>query len=290
MLQVINYFSTLLRQIQPLQSEVEKAKTHGVQIRSRLDKSFKLVNFMFLGSHQRNTAIRHHSDIDYFAVVSRKDAQWGDRYKTSNTFLANVRDVLIERFPLTNVSRSGQAVAVRFEQGEFGVDVVPSIFWEFRPFSTPVYLIPDGTGEYIETSPQRQNSYVKVHDDKAGLKLKRTIRLLKFWKSNRAPSIPLRSFYLEILLASSGICVGQKSLARCVYESFRLLRNRNCRSLIDPLKISGYIHPANSEGQIATAVGAVDYAYQHSLAAIEAEEIDKNVEESQRQWDLVFNR
>jgi hypothetical protein len=290
MLPVINYFASLLMHIRPLPSEVAKARVHGAQIRSRVEKSFKLVSFFPMGSHQRGTAIRHYSDIDYFAVVSRKDARWGDRYKSSNTFLGNLRDTLAERFPSTGVSRSDQAVVIDFEQGGFAVDVVPSIFWEFRPFSTPIYLIPDGEGEYIETSPQRQNSYIKTQDERMGGKLRRTIQLLKFWRENRSPRVPLHSFHLEILLASSGVCAGQKPLGRCVYESFRLLRSRECRALIDPLRISGYINAARTEARLDALVRAVDHAYTHSLAAVEAAEIDRNFDEACRQWDIVFNR
>jgi len=289
MLPVINYFASLLKHIQPLPSEVAKAKTHGGQIRSRIDKSFKLVSFLPMGSHQRGTAIRHYSDIDYFAVVSRKDARWGDRYKGSDTFLGNLKDTLADRFPSTAVSRSGQAVVIDFEQGGFAVEVVPSIFWEFRPFSTPIYLIPDGEGEYIETSPQRQNSYIKTQDEKTGGKLRRTIQLLKFWRENRSSRVPLHSFHLEILLACSGVCVGQKPFGRCVYESFRLLRNRHCRAFTDPLGISGYITAAKTEAQLDALIRAVNHAYTHSLAAVEAAEIDRDFDEACRQWDIVFN-
>lgn len=290
MLPVINYFGSLIKRIQPLPSEVARAKAHGAQIRSRIDKSFKLVKFLHTGSHERGTAIRYYSDVDYFAVVSRKDARWDDRYKSSDTFLTNLREALIERFPATAVSRSGQAVVIDFERGEFAVDVVPSIFWEIRPPSTPIYLIPDGNGEYIDTSPYRQNSYIKTQDQSSGGKLRRTVQLLKFWRENRTSRIPLHSFHLEILLASNGVCTAQKPLSRCVYEAFRLLRNRECRALIDPLGISGYIKAANTETQIDNLIGAVDYAYNHALAAIETAEIDRDFVEACRQWDIVFNR
>lgn len=290
MFPVINYFASLLRQIRPLASEVEKAKSHGAQIRSRIDKSFKLVSFLPMGSHQRGTAIKYFSDIDYFAVVSRKDARWGDRYKSSDTFLKNVSAALGERFPQTVVSRSGQAVVIKFEQGSFAVDVVPSIFWEIRPSGAAVYLIPNGEGDYIETSPQRQSGYIKNQDESSGGKLRQTIQLMKFWRENRASRIPLHSFHLEILLASSGVCTAQKSLGRCIYEAFRLLRIRQCRAFSDPLKISGYVRAVDTEVQLDSLIRSVDHAYSHSLAAVEAAEIDRDYVEACRQWDIVFNR
>ena len=212
MLKVINYFSSLLRMIQPLQTEVVKANGHSGPIRARIGTSFKLVSFLPMGSHKRGTAIRSFSDVDYFAVVSRNDARWGDGYINSQTFLVKLRENLRGRFPSTNVSRSGQSVIVHFEQGNFAVDVVPSIFWEMRHSGIPIYLIPDGNGDYIEACPYLQNRYIMSKNLLTGGKLKNIIQLFKFWKHNRSVDILLCSFHLEILLACNELCVGSKSI------------------------------------------------------------------------------
>lgn len=132
---VSDSFQTLLGRIEPLASEVAQAESHAATIKTRLDQSFDLKKFMTIGSHSRNSAIRTYSDADYFAVLSRDDCRRGDSYISSATLLNKVRDDLRSRFPLTEVSRDGQAVVVSFGSGNYNVDVVPG----FLRSSTPLH-------------------------------------------------------------------------------------------------------------------------------------------------------
>lgn len=100
---VSDCFQTLISRLEPLQSEVDIAAGHAGTIKSRLETTFRLKKFMPVGSHARDSAIRHFSDLDCFAVFARDEARWGDSYKSSTTFLNNIKDDLAERFWQTTV-------------------------------------------------------------------------------------------------------------------------------------------------------------------------------------------
>jgi len=281
-------FQRLISRIQPLQSEVNLARLHSATIKSRLLKSFRLRKFIIVGSHSRGTAIRYYSDVDYFAVLSRMDARRGDTYINSATLLNKVKDDLSYRFWQTELSRDGQAVVIQFAAGEYSVDVVPAIFWEMTAKNWPIYQIPDGIGDYIPTSPEIHNTFIRREDTKSGHKLRRTAQLIKFWRECRDPRVPISSFHIELLLASYKICEGIKTYRQCLTETFQLLAQRECRAFRDPLSISGNVPATTTEAQREAALRSVIYARDHAKAALYAESLRDN-NEACRQWDIVFN-
>ncbi len=281
-------FVKLIHKIQPLTSEIAKANSHRVSITQRLLKSFKLIKVFPIGSHSRKSAIKYHSDVDLLAVFSRKDIKWGGSYISSGRFLENIRGDLSERFWQTDIAKDKQAVVVSFGDGEYPVDVVPAIFWGINDNKYPIYLIPDGLDNWIQTSPEFHNNYIQAVDERSGGKLRRTAQLIKFWRECRSPRIPLSSFHLEILLAASRICEGIKSYTQCLYETFTLLNERECRAIRDPIGISGNIGLVKSEAQIETALKAVTYSLEHAKKAQHAKALGK-MDEAWRQWNIVFN-
>jgi hypothetical protein len=278
----------LLSRIEPLQSEVNRARFHTGAIKSRLEKSFRLRKFITVGSHSRGTAIRHYSDVDYFAVLSRDDARWGGAYISSATFLNKVKEDLSYRFWQTGISRDGQAVVARFAGGEHSVDIVPAIFLGMNSDNWPIYQIPDGEGDWIETSPEIHNRFILRANFTSRGKLRRTTQLIKFWRECRTPRVPISSFHIEILLASYKICEGFKSYSQCLTELFQLLAERGCRSFRDPLGISGNLRAVRTEAQRDFTLREVIYARNHAKKAFYTETL-KNHNEACRQWDIVFN-
>lgn len=281
-------FVKLIHKIQPLTSEIARANSHRASITQRLLKSFKLIKVFPIGSHSRKSAIKYHSDVDLLAVFSRKDVKWGDTYISSGRFLDNIRIDLLERFWQTDIAKDKQAVVVSFGDGEYSVDVVPAIFWGMNDKKYPIYMIPDGLGDWIQTSPEFHNKYIYAADERSGGKLRRTAQLIKFWRECRVPRIPLSSFHLEILLAESRICEGIKNYPQCLHETFALLNDRECRAIRDPIGISGNIGVVKSEAQLETALNSVTYSFEHTKNALVANVLG-NVDEAWRQWNIVFN-
>jgi len=281
-------FNKLSTAIQPTQFGINKGKIHASSIKTRLSNSFDVSKTLFIGSTARDTAIRGTSDVDLLTVFKRGEARWGDQLVNSGTFIKNIRDDLDARFKATTVRRDGQAIIVQFGQGSEPVDVVPAIFHEFRGgLRSPVYLIPDGNGNWMESAPEVHNTYLKKLNESSAGKLRKTTQLLKHWRASRQ-GIRLSSIHIELLLASQKICVGAKSYAHCLRDAFHLLRQRECRGLHDPLGVAGTLYAVQTQAQADQLVAAVNYAADHAQRAVEAES-RRDWKEALRQWNIVFN-
>jgi hypothetical protein len=281
-------FRLLLSRIEPVATELELARSHSSSIASRLSTEFTLNKLLVVGSHSRETAVRGYSDVDYFAVIARRETRWGDDWKNSNTVLGSVRRVLDAGFEETEVAKDSQAIVVGFGGGERSVDVVPAVFQRMSPNGRPVYGMPDGNGSWMATSPEGHNKYILEANTRTGGKLRGTAQLLKFWRECRSPRVPIMSFHIELLLAGEDVCKVGLSYGHCVLEALRLLARRECRGYPDPLEISGNVRAAATDAKRASALAAVQYARDHAVSAVDAD-ARGNLDEARRQWDIVFN-
>lgn len=277
----------LLRYIQPQPTELSRATSHAQTVRTRLTKNFEIRKFARFGSHQRGTAIRYHSDLDFIAVLSRKEARWGRSTVTSTTVLNRVRDDLIDRYTTTDIGRDKQAIVIGFSGGQSSMDVVPALFNSFAD-GRPIYVIPDGAGGWRETSPERHDRYFATADLRSGTKLRRTIQFLKWWKHSRTPTVPISSFYMEVVLASQGAGVGVKSYSQCLYEAFKSLSIRAGQGIRDPLGISGVIASTDTAAKLNTLRNSLAYAEVHAAKAYNCERLG-NPRGANDQWNIVFN-
>lgn len=286
-MRIAQRFQKLLLRIEPLQTEVEAAYKHADSVKARLAKSFTLKKFAVIGSHARGTAIRTYSDVDFFAVISRDNVRWGDVYMRSSTILDRVREDLSGRFWQTDTARDGQAIMLNFGSGSSAVDVVPAFFWQMGT-KWPIYQMPDGTGEWMPTNPEVHRSYLRRADLHSGGKLRRTVRLLKFWRECRYPRIPLSSIHLELVLASEQVCTGAQTYAQCLASAWQAMADRACRSLRDPLQIAGLIPAAKTSAQQEQVLRSVLFTRDHAAAALNAEG-DGDYQEALRQWNIIYN-
>jgi predicted nucleotidyltransferase len=282
-------FIKLLSRIQPSDAEIEKATTHASTMKSRLEKYFTLSKFELIGSHSRGSAIKRYSDVDYFALFSREDVRWGEKYIDSRTLLNRVARVLKGRYTETAIRRDGQAIIVNFGDGNYAVDIVPAFFEEFdSELKSPMYSIPDGVGGWTITSPKCHNRFILDANVKSNSNLIDTVQLIKYWQNCRISRISLKTFHLEMILASSGIFNEAASYAELILETFDLLYKRQCRPLRDPLKISGYINATNTELQRDNLFNAVSISRDRAIRALELESKGKIVS-AHKIWSIIFN-
>jgi hypothetical protein len=277
----------LAARIQPRPGELKSAQNHLYSVRRRLTMSFDVSKIVYIGSHKRSTAIRWYSDFDVMVVLRRNEAKWGGNLISSSSLLEKIRNDLQDRYTHTEVRRDKQAVVLGFAAGQQSLDVVPALFLRLDKLR-PVYMIPDGSGSWLETSPEAHTNFFATADKRSSGKLKKVIQLLKWWKFSREQPIPIQSFHLDLLLANSGLCIGVKSYTHCLYDAFKLLADRECRGLHDPLGISGTVYAAQTEPQREIIIDAVQYALAHSRDAVVAE-ASNDFSEANRQWSIVFN-
>lgn len=284
---VARRFATLVARIQPQATMLERAERRQAMIRTRLQGALRVPRFIRVGSLWKGTAIASYSDLDLFVVVSRDEARWGNAYVASSTLLRRIRRELIDRFPLTDIRRDGQAVAVGFAEGRPGVDVVPAIYEGPLDGGNPAYLIPNGTGGWLRTAPDLQKRHFDDEDTRCGGKLRRVVQVIKWWARARGRPIPLLSYHLEMLLAGAGVSRGARGYAEIVRDSFGWLATRGGAALNDPLGVSGRIVAAGTEARRQEVAQAATHAWNHARAALTAEG-EGWLEEAVRQWRIVL--
>lgn len=288
---VLEGFQAYLSRLEPSMAEVEKRKAHRRTIEQAMTAEFANFNeLLTIGSHTRQSAIHLASDVDYFAKLGIGDVMYGNNRVASGTTLNRTKAALQYRFATTEVWIDGPAVVVGFGNGAGAVDVVPGIWVGTLQTSPryPVFEIPDGFGGWQQTSPDRHTKYLRDEDDRSGYKLSKVVRLLKGWKYARTPKVPISGFHLELLLASSGTCVGAKAYQNCLLDAFRTLRDRKGSALTDPLGIAGWVHAAHTDNQRALLTAHAAYAAEKATAAIQAE-IAGRPDHAFAYWQLVFN-
>jgi predicted nucleotidyltransferase len=280
------YFRDFVRDILPTEAALARVDTHAEQVAKRLRTSFAVNRVLTFGSHWKGTAIQKHSDLDLFVVMSSDETRKWSRDDGSRTILARVRNDLQERFRATTVRRDGQAVVVKFDQGDFAVDVVPAKFAGLGSAAT--YLIPDGMGQWIETSPSAQKASVDAANEASGGKVVPVIRLLKWWAQARGATSVARSLYFEVLTPLCGIGVGT-SYAEAVAGIFAALATHRCPPLQPPPDVfTGPIGIAATEEQRRKILEVVIVSHERAVKAREAEGRG-NSKEAIRLWNVIFN-
>ena len=280
-------FQLLIGRIQPLESELQAARQHLATIRTRLETEFEVSKCFPIGSFARGTSIRGFSDTDLLAVFRKTVFTWGDNLINSDTALEKVRVALAERYPNSDVYKDGIAIAVSFSDGRH-VDVVPGVFDSMYKEKWPVYLIPNGSGTWMQTSPSLYDAYLSDANAASGSKMIYVAQLMKFWRECREPRIPLSSFHIEMVLAYEEVCKGVKSYADCMLEILRSLARRECRAMRDPYGIAGNIPAVKTASQRERALASVTNSRDHAESAVSAD-LRSDLAEARRQWDIVFN-
>jgi len=107
------------------------------------------------------------------------------------------------------------------------VDVVPAIFGGWSNQNTPIYWMPNGEGWWMNSSPPAHNTYIKKAEERSGGKLKRTAKLIKYWRECRDPKIPISSFHIEMLLAAHRYVMVQRDTPSASLRRFKFSRIAN---------------------------------------------------------------
>ena len=284
-------FENVLGRIQLTSTDRSLFESHRASIRNNLASasSFELNRLEAIGSFSRGTAVTGMSDADLMAIVGRASVSSGDALQTSTTVLSKFRTSLSTRFWNTDVVRDGQAIVVDFGDGSHPVDVVPALWRSQHGFNNyPVYVVPDGRGWWMATSPTSHNRYIADADRRAGGKLTYAAQLVKYWCGTRATRVPLSGFHVELLLAMTGVCNGARSYGAIVRDVFTFLARRDGAALTDPLGIAGRIPAATSDAKREATMRSVADAADHADRALHAEQRG-NTTEALRQWDIAFN-
>ena len=285
-------FSILIERITPGATETSAYSTHLKTVGNAVEAALEINRTERIGSFSRGSAVKGVSDLDLMVVLSSNERKWGKNITSSTTILNKIREALKYRFNATNIRSSESAVVLSFAGGHRSVDVVPAFFQRpYRGSATgytnyPVFTIPDGAGDWLETSPQIHGAALSHEDQRSGYKLKRVAMLAKYWAALRT-NVKLHSFHTEILIASTEISIGARPYAAMLHDLFKHIADRRGQGIRDPLGISGVIPSSTGHASAERLAEAANAALGHSTRALHAE-AEGDTSEAIRQWKLVF--
>jgi hypothetical protein len=281
-------FDVLLAQLRPTKRESQRTRRAVKIVRRALQRRLgaTITRIIPFGSIVKGTGIRGCSDVDMLFVVG-PEAWHGTAASLSSTaLLRRFRHAVARRFWSTRVRRDGQAIAVRFSSG-VSFDIVPAILVG-RYGVTNIYHIPDGAGGWITTAPTAELARFKRANRKSRGKLARTLQLLKHWRCCRAKAVPIRSYYVELLLTVTGLANGARRYSQVLARSFGLLARRQGQALRDPATRVPMTSMIESRGSADTAHAALLRARERALTAVKLERRG-DIAGALRQWQLIFN-
>ena len=135
-------FSSFFQKIRMDKGTTDKVDYRRHQIMSTINDCYRgysnPVHYFYAGSYGRNTAI-FTSDIDLICILPPSVYSRFDRYTYNgqSALLQEVKNVLSDRYPRTEMSGDGQVVCVDFSDG-ISFEIVPS----FR-LENGMYCYPD---------------------------------------------------------------------------------------------------------------------------------------------------
>jgi hypothetical protein len=151
-----------------------------------------------VGSWGKATQVRPPRDLDAFFILppaekARFDARTGN---VQSALLQEVKGVLAETYPQTQIRGDGQVVMVGFNS--ITVEVVP-VFW--TGYGNQFWM-PDtnDSGRWRLADPIAQIDRIDVADRAVNGNVRALSRMLKLWKYEK--NVPIKSFILELLVAN----------------------------------------------------------------------------------------
>lgn len=278
-------FNTFLSWLAPSSSERAKAISHKQSVKSCMENNFDCYNFFETGSFGNGTGIRHYSDTDYFAVCKTEKLK-----ANPGVTLREVKEALQRRFSSTEgIEVDRPAVKIPFgTYASESLEVTPCDF--VGMIDTPVGNMPQydiaGYGnEWIRSSPQAHNKFVKQEDERLGGKLKPLIQLVKAWKYYN--SVPISSFYLELRVTKYAEDETYIAYDVDLLRIIRLLYDKDLASVRDPMGISGLVPACSTTAKKEEALSKLKTALSRAEKAYDNRE--SNLDDCFYWWNRFFN-
>ena len=153
-------------------------------------------NRLLVGSWGKFTRVRPPRDVDVvfslpWSVHTRFSTRTGN---IQSQILQEVRSVLLDTFPNTNVRGSGPVVMV--PHYKFMVEVIPSFYLDG---STKTYMLckTANNGSWLYSDYQAELDSVKTSNHLSDGNTRHLVKMLKQWQ--RHCNVPMKSFWLELL-------------------------------------------------------------------------------------------
>jgi len=274
-------FADFLSKLTPTPGETTAAKNHRASIEACLKTNFGSKRFFRTGSFGNGTSISGYSDVDYFTVIPT------DKLKQdSGKSLTEIRDALANHFPFTGVRVSCPAVRIPFgTSAKESTEVVPADYIDLSSESYPIYEIADCSGNWMRSSPEAHNAYVRTIDGKMDGKVKPLTRFVKAWKY--CQQVPISSFYLELRVAKYAAEEPYIMYSIDVERIFSLLQEKGLAAMKDPKGIAGYVAACSTQAQLNESTSKLATALSRARKAREAE-TKGDIKNAFYWWNMLY--
>ena len=170
-------------------SNLEDMRTTAGEIAKKLNKHYydldkdTSTHLYIVGSVGRNTAIKSCSDLDIIFDLPYEVYKRFDNYDSNgqSALLQEIKNVLSERYPKTDMSGDGQVVSIEFTN--YTVELVPA----FRQ-SDSRFKYPDTHqgGSWKYTDPISEQDECRNAEDESNNKYFDFCHIIREWKNNLA--------------------------------------------------------------------------------------------------------
>lgn len=190
-------FRNFIQNIAVTKAQFQDGSRKQAGVRATLNRWYysqndEVANSLLTGSWGKQLRVRPPRDIDVMfalpsGVYTRFKARAGNQ---QSQLLQEVRSVLAQTYPQSEMRGDGQVVVVRF--ATMPVEVIPAF-----ALDNGQYLICDTNdgGSYRLTDPNAEIVALNQSDDAIAGATRRLIRMVKQWQ--RQCSVPIKSFMLE---------------------------------------------------------------------------------------------
>lgn len=175
-----------------LLDNLDEMRTTVAEIAKKLNKHYyelpsdPSTHMYIVGSIGRDTAIKDASDLDLLFDLPDSVYEKFDQYDSNgqSALLQEVKDILKERYPKTDISGDGQVVVINFSK--YTVELVPGFKEDDNTFTYPDTH--DG-GKWKTTDPLAEQLECNECDNRADGNYKRFCRIIRCLRNHKGFSI-----------------------------------------------------------------------------------------------------
>ena len=190
-------------------NEITKKLNHAFR-----DTDSETDNSLRVGSYGRYTGIKGISDLDMLYIMP--NALW-DIYKDEPSLvLSKVKEVLLKRYPNTDVRKDGLVVVVSFS--DFKIEVQPVFEFQEEDETEVSYKYPTtkNGGSYKIAKPKHEQKAMTEFKKEHGTHHRLLCKMLRAWKDN--VGLPMGGLLIDTL--AHRFCIAHSEFDNCGYDSF----------------------------------------------------------------------
>ncbi len=281
---VASRFDQLLLNIRLTSEQLEDARTKYDGVCKKLHDHYYTSEYtgstkLLIGSYGKKTNIRPARDVDVIFKLPPDKYKTDSNYNYQSYLLQEVRDILQEKYPSSDIRGDGPVVVVNFSNDHF-IEVVPAIELTSNKFYIPITT--DG-GYWKLDDPRALFKFIDDSDSSTNGNTRNLIRMIKRWQA--VCSVPIKSMVIEIRAVLFLIDYENKDKSSMYYDWM-------VRDYFKQL-----IEKAGNEYKLPGLTEKIPYgdawkskaesAYSRAVKACEYES-DKNEELATEEWKKIF--